>query len=104
MPPLFKPSGLECRLWSVCLPTHLCAFTQHPGGQEKSDTSFQRSIGMRRPWPGLQARKQEGKAFQVLLVLPKLAAPEPRRGWNPPHLSRSHFKSSLAAQLGGGAG
>lgn len=44
-----KPSGPESWLWAVCVHTHLCGFTQHPGGQEKSDTSFQRSIGMRMP-------------------------------------------------------
>ena len=54
------------------------------------------------PWPGLPAREQEGEALHVFPLCPELAAAEPRRGGDPLHLACWHFKSGLAAQLGGG--
>lgn len=56
------------------------------------------------PWPGLPAREQEGEALHVFPLCPELAAAEPRRGGDPLHLACWHFKSGLAAQLGGGVG
>ena len=59
---------------------------------------------MRMPWPRSQAREQEGKALQVLPLLPKLAAAEPRMGGDPPRLTCSHFKSGLRDFPGGPVG
>ena len=103
-PPLLKPSGPESWLWAVYVYTHSCAFPQHPGGLDKSPASSQKSIRMRMPGQGLHAREQEVKALQVLLLPAKLAAAEPRMGGDPSHLTRSHFKSGLTAQPGGGVG